>query len=166
MNEFRLLPGDGRNIRRNALIRALFFGVCYLSIAFMVHSIRQGQLAAPDGFPYFFAALIAVFTYFSNTKRSKDYLSSYKLTVTNDSFIFKVDWKPELILPFSDVRRIERFEDGSFAINGRFKIHTIIIPAHIDNREELIAILTSIKPFTVKSKRPLWHMMTYTYVTD
>jgi hypothetical protein len=79
-------------------------------------------------------------------KRQKILLESYKLILSENNVIREQENTPTINIQFMDIKSIIKDKKENFTIKGKTTIETILIPAQIDNYENLEIILNQIKP--------------------
>lgn len=99
----------------------------------------------------FFIALVL----FRSIKRLKTAFESYTLTVEEDQLIREQLNIPPLIIPFHEIKSIQRGEKGIIKIVGARKLSPILIPTQIEDLDRIIALLTKIHPFDDLPSKPL-----------
>lgn len=79
-------------------------------------------------------------------KRQKKLFESYKLIFSENNVVREQVNTPIVNIPFSEIQSIVKDKKGGYAIKGKTAVETILIPAQIDNYENLETLCNQIKP--------------------
>ena len=96
-------------------------------------------------------ALVFAFSTYSTLKRQKKMFESYRLTITDDSVIREQHNTPTITIPKNTINEITRTAAGMYCIVGESKLNAIVIPAQIEDPDDLERLLAEIKPITMKA---------------
>ena len=79
---------------------------------------------------------------------------SFRLTITQDEVIREQFNTPNITIPRNSVKEIIKVKNGVIAIIGESKLNAIVVPAQVEQPEELERLLSEITPITVKTVTP------------
>jgi len=158
MKHFTLLPEAANGLRKALLYRLLFMTGIVVTVVFIVPMVLSGETSfnLSSGITLILLSIILAVVYKLGLKRMKRMLSTYKLTITEDSVTREIKNMPTLCIPVSEIQRISRNADGSYTIAGKSALNAIGIPPLVERRAELELMLEAIKPMTVKTNTSLW----------
>lgn len=150
MNEIFQIRENGYNeIKKQIIIKSvptllvsMGFGI---GIVFFNTKNKEDLFnALPFIIPIFVFALgIGIFR---GLKRQKLLFQSFKLTFSENNIVREQSITPLVTIPISDIQSIIKDKKGSYTIKGKTAAETILIPAQIDNQENLEIVLNRIKP--------------------
>jgi len=158
MKYFTLLPEAANGLRKTLLIRLLFMAGIVITIVFIVPMVLSGEtgFSLSTGITLILLSIILAVVYKLGLKRMKGMLSTYKLTITEDTVTREIKDMPTLSIPVSEIQKISRNADGSYTIAGKSALNAIGIPPLVERRAELELMLEAIKPMTVKTNTSIW----------
>jgi hypothetical protein len=84
--------------------------------------------------------------FYAGLKRQKKLFDSYKLIFSENNVVREQVNTPIVNIPFSDIQSIVKDKKGDYAIKGKSDVETILIPAQIDDYENLEILCNQIKP--------------------
>lgn len=159
MQDFTIKPDGFNQFRKTILLRMCAVMIMIILIVFFLPWLMaggEGSAGISSATWLTLVLLSAAMTYslFTTLKKQKAQLLSYKLTITEEHITRELMNTPTITLLKKDVREILKNADGSFAIIGDSKLNAIGVPAPIERKEELEALLTQINALTVKSTTP------------
>ena len=148
---FRTRPEAYAEIRRRLFLRSLPLGLLAGGIvAFLYLSTRT---EAEGSFGLLLPALvfggIVLFATVRVLLRYRRFFRSFTLEVSEREVTRRVDSVEPLTLHAYDISSIEEDKSGALVIRGREPRQTIVVPAQIANREELLEQLNSLQPVTI-----------------
>jgi len=79
-------------------------------------------------------------------KRQKMLFESYKLIFSENTVVREQVNTPIINIQFDDIQSITKGRKGGYTIKGKNAVETILIPAQIDNYENLEILCNQIKP--------------------
>ena len=80
---------------------------------------------------------------------------TFRLTITEDKLIREQHNTPDITIARQDVKEIIKTHNGAFGITGGSKLNGIMVPAYINDAEELERLLSEIRPINGKTSHPL-----------
>jgi hypothetical protein len=86
------------------------------------------------------------FGIFKGLKRQKILFQSYQLIFSENNVLREQTNTPSINIQFDDIKSINKDKKGSYTIKGQTTTETILIPAQIDNAENLELLFNKIKP--------------------
>lgn len=150
MNEiFKIRATGFKEIKKQLIIKSLplllisvAFGV---TIAFFNTKEKKDLLIV---LPIIIPILIFGIGYglFIGLKRQKQLFQSFNLIFSENNVIREQINTPSINIQFGDVKSIIKNKNGSYVIKGKTTTQTILIPAQIDNYENLEMLFNQIKP--------------------
>lgn len=150
MNEvFKIRTNGFKEIKKQLIIKSLplilismSFG---LAIVFFNTEDKQDLITI---LPFMIPILLFAFGYgiFKGIKRQKMLFQTYKLIFSENNVIREQINTPLINIQFEEIKSISKDKKGNFTIKGKTTIDTILIPAQIDNYENLEMLINKIKP--------------------
>jgi hypothetical protein len=150
MSEVFTIRTNGFNeIKKQLIIKSLplllismSFG---LAIVFFNTKDKQNLITI---LPFMIPILLFALGYgiFIGIKRQKMLFQTYKLIFTENNVIREQINTPSINIQFIDIKSISKDKKGGFTIKGKKATETILIPAQIDNYENLELLFNKIKP--------------------
>jgi hypothetical protein len=150
MSEVFTIRTNGFNeIKKQLIIKSLplllismSFG---LAIVFFNTEDKQNLITI---LPFMIPILLFALGYgiFIGIKRQKMLFQTYKLIFTENNVIREQINTPSINIQFIDIKSISKDKKGGFTIKGKKATETILIPAQIDNYENLELLFNKIKP--------------------
>lgn len=158
MKKFILLPDAAKSLRKILLTRLLLLAGVVVMVVFVVPMILSGNTTVDlsSWLTLLMLGIVLTGTYYFSLQRMKQSLSSYQLTIADDSITREMSIVPAITIATKDIRKISRNHDGSFTIMGKSALNAIGIPASVERREELEILLAEIMPLTDKSSSSVW----------
>jgi hypothetical protein len=155
MNVFSVNPLRIKELRKPFIIKMIMVFGSVIFIAFVLPAVLSDQpFSIGNGSSLIVFIIFVLFFFFSiynGLKKQEKMLSSYKLIITDDSFIREMLAMPNLVILKKDVTQIVKNTNGRFGIIGNSKINAIGIPSQIENQVELEYLLSEVKPITVQT---------------
>ena len=156
MQEFTVKKGSFREIRRK-LIAILV--VLYLTIALLLSYAAFSNPSRGErnnSLLYTAVILTAVlsFTGYNSVRRQGQIFESYRLTITEHEITREQLRTPTITIAKASVKEIVKGSNGAFVIRGDSRLNAIIVPAQLERREDLQAILAEIQPIITKTSTP------------
>jgi hypothetical protein len=155
MQQFTTTKDGFKEIRKKLLILFIITEVVIVLIGvYIVPNIFSDS--GPDSsliFTLIMTMAVAAFSHYTSVKRQRKMFESFRLTITNDSVIRETINMPTISIPKHSVREIFRTANGTICIVGESKLNGIVVPPQIENREELVRVLSEIKPITIKTSQ-------------
>jgi chromate transport protein ChrA len=177
MNEtFQIRENGFNEIKKQLIIRSIPIIVMAIGFAFViVYFNSKNKEDLFNALPIIIPTIIFAFGYgiFKGLKRQKSLFATYKLTISENNIVREQTNTPLISIPFGEIQSINKDKKGGYSIKGKTAVETIIIPAQIDNQENLEVVLNQIKPieqltqpaFDEKYKIPLLLLTMVSMVT-
>lgn len=158
MKQFTLLPDAANVLRKTLLSRLLFMTGIVIIAVFIVPMVLSGEFSVDlsTGITLVIIAVMLAITYKLGLQRAKRMLSTYRLTIAEDSITREISNMPTLTLRVDEIQKISRNADGSYTIKGNSALNAIGIPSGVEGREELELMLAAIMPLTITSNTTIW----------
>lgn len=162
VREYRLSSAGLAEAQRIAIRRywapQLLIIAAVLVLSFFL-ATRKAGIGAVFGFGLI-TALLLTYIFFVVPQRAQRRLAtcwdSYKLTVGSDYLLRQQGDTPDIRLPFSDVKRVERLQGRYLRVIGSERFQVIGIPESIENFEEVLAAVCQIaRPANLQRDRSL-----------
>ncbi|HEY9006553.1 MAG TPA: hypothetical protein VIM75_10475 [Ohtaekwangia sp.] len=157
MQQFTITEEGLKKLQKKILTSTIPFYLFLLLVIAILSGVLSGSGVNSSGLILLLIFVpIFTITIFINIKRQKAVLSSYRLTITEDSITREMHNTPSIVLLHKNIQEIVKNANGSFAIIADSKINAIGVPQYIERSEELEQLLVSIKPLKVKTSTP-WY---------
>lgn len=158
MSEIFLIRENGFNETKKELIIktipilliSMLFGIGI--VYFNTKEKEDLYMALPFILPIYLFAL--GFGVSRGLKRQKLLFQSYKLTISENNIVREQINTPTINIPFVDIQSISKNKKGSYTVKGKTTSETILIPAQIENHENLELSLNQIKPIEQLTQPP------------
>lgn len=150
MNEiFKIKESGFEEIKKQLLIKSLPILLIAMSFGFAIVFINTKE--KEDLFtilPFMIPFLILSMGYgiSKGLKRQKIIFQTFKLTFSENNIVREQENTPIITIPFADIQSIIKDKKGGYAIKGKTVVETILVPAQIDDKENLEIVLNQIKP--------------------
>jgi hypothetical protein len=155
MQSFRIKEDGFKELKKRFLKRMIPTLVIAMSIGVMMSSINSNYQDIGEIF-YFafipFLLLIGGFSLYRSLQKQKALLESYELTISDNVIVREQLNTQDIAIYIKEVQEIVKHKNGSFTIRGKKAQNLIIIPAQIDNYEQLEIMLQKICPITTKAQ--------------
>jgi len=151
MQEFRIKPEAYARLRKKGL---LFYGlIALLTIATSSFlGLFNSEMTITDVMPVLIGiGIVLVFIGFSTyrgMKKQKEFLENYRLTIEDNVITRQQPNTEELTIYFHEIKEITRYKKGALVIKGFDKTDIIYVPSQLTRYEELVALLSEVKPIT------------------
>jgi hypothetical protein len=172
MLTFRIKPGGYKEIRKKMLIWGipsyLLMVTIVLTITFSIDYDRNDQIK-PDTYntstpydwltlalPILVVASAACFGFYRALRRIKKAFESYELTISENLIAREQANTPTISIYLGEVEEIIKRRNKILMVRGKTVRDMILIPAQIENYEQLETALNEIKPITTKGKTTSW----------
>ncbi|PXY41819.1 hypothetical protein DMB65_04445 [Flavobacterium cheongpyeongense] len=150
MNEiFKIRPNGFEDMKKQLIIKSvptlllsMTFGI---AIVFFNSKEKEDVL---DVLPFMIPICLFALGYglYKGLKRQKMLFESYKLIFSENNVVREQVNTPIINIQFSDIQSITKDKKGGYVIKGKSAVETILIPAQIDNYENLEILCNQIKP--------------------
>jgi heme/copper-type cytochrome/quinol oxidase subunit 2 len=172
MQTFRIKPDGYKEIRKKMLLWGIpsyiiMFGIV-LTITFSIDYDRNDQIK-PDSYSYsdpyewitwaipvIIIASAASIGFFRALRRIKKAYESYELTISENLIAREQANTPTISIFLGEVEEIIKRRNKILMVRGKTVRDMILIPAQIENYEQLETALNEIKPITTKGKTTSW----------
>lgn len=168
VREFRLPPEAFNTILRRAILRslAIMIGsfVVVLAISYVMNS-GTDDLWEKNTIPFITSFVVLPITFWIALKREQRAMATYVLRFDGDSVRRMQENLPEIRIPLSEVRSIQRMDHGSLLIIGTDTRDRIIVPDLIENPaelEQILAQLATITAYVPGTRRFIWILVPLT----
>lgn len=158
MQQFSVRPNSFKEIQKRLIrMMAILFGGVVFSVL-VLPSFISGEPIDLVTFPILVVLFGAVFafTIWSSVKKQKELFESFKIIIDDDKIKRERLNTPELVIYKREVKRITKSVEGNISIEGNDKWNPIVVPAQIENREDLERILADISTIIVLTKKAVW----------
>src|SRR5690348_10829915 len=121
MKKFILLPDAAKGLRKTLLTRLLLLAGIVVMVVFVVPMILSGEATfdLSSGLTLLLLGIALTISYYFSLQRMKRSLSSYQLTIADDSITREMSIVPAITIAIKDIRKISRNHDGSITIVGK-----------------------------------------------
>jgi hypothetical protein len=167
MYQFTLLPDSGKRLRKAVYLQ--FIGIACISV--VCCGVITMSNTAPldlnlfrDSSYFIIPCIILAVLYYRDLTKATRTASSFKLTVTDDTITREVDKETTRSIPVGEVRFISKWPDGFYSINGIDMMKPIVVPAGIERKEELEALLATRTGVTIRSQNISWYKVAGLFV--
>lgn len=158
MSEIFLIRENGFNETKKELIIktipilliSMLFGIGI--VYFNTKEKEDLYMALPFILPIYLFAL--GFGVSRGLKRQKLLFQSYKLTISENNIVREQINTSTINIQFVDIQSISKNKKGSYTVKGKTTSETILIPAQIENHENLELSLNQIKPIEQLTQPP------------
>jgi heme/copper-type cytochrome/quinol oxidase subunit 2 len=172
MLTFRIKPGGYKEIRKKMLLWGipsyLIAVTIALTITFSIDYDRNDEIK-PDSYstsspydwitwaiPVIIVATAACIGIFRGLRRVKKAYESYELTISENLIAREQANTPTISIYLTEVEEIIKRKNKGFMVRGKTVRDMILIPAQIENYEQLETALNEIKPISNKGKTTSW----------
>jgi hypothetical protein len=155
MQSFRIKEEGLKELKKKLLLRMIPTLVIAVSIGAGMSFINSGyqETAGIYQFAFIpFLLLIVGFSLFRGVKKQKALLESYELTISDNLIVREQLNTQDIAIYINEVQEIVKHKNGCFTIRGKKAQNLIIVPAQIDNYEQLEIVLQKICPITTKAR--------------
>ncbi|MEJ1242498.1 hypothetical protein WBG78_30395 [Chryseolinea sp. T2] len=158
MKKFILPPDAAKGLHKILLTRLLSLAGVVIMVLFVLPRILSGDASfdLSTGLTLLITGFALTISYYFSLQRMKQSLSSYQLTIADDSITREMSIVPPITIAIKDIQSITRNNDGSITITGKSALNAIGIPASVERKEELQMLLAEIMPLTDKSNNSVW----------
>jgi heme/copper-type cytochrome/quinol oxidase subunit 2 len=174
MLTFKIPPKGIKEIRKKMLIYGIPFSFISIAIALLItFSIDYDQndqiKPASDlydtsnpydwitwALPIVVVFSVAGFSMFRTVRRVKKTYESYELTISENLIAREQLNTPTISIYLAEVQEIIKRKNKGFIVRGKTNRDMILIPAQIENYEQLETALEQIKPIATKGKTTSW----------
>jgi len=108
-----------------------------------------------DLIPFFIVGGFMTISIFRTKKRLENIYRGYTVIFQNDTITRSAPSMTTITLPYHEIKHIKKGTDGSFAIVGKSRFNSILIPAPIENRDRIEVLLRSIPSVSIEEKKSL-----------
>jgi len=167
MQEYKVKPDGFKEIRKQILLRVVPMIVIAGSAGILIGVDNEniGQYAiSPLLFIIPFLALILGFSIFRGVKRQRVLFESYKLTIDGNVIKREQFNTTSVSLYFNDITQITKNTNGNFTIKGKNNGDVILIPAQIENYDQLEITLATIQPLSLSTSRNTRKIYTWLFI--
>ncbi|HUP11969.1 MAG TPA: hypothetical protein VM187_07155 [Niastella sp.] len=172
MLTFKIRPDGLREIKKKILVRGIPFSLASLGIAYVVST--AGTAGNNDNIkpvsyygdtstdliisviPIVVFIAVITFSFIRTLKRVKKIFESYELTISDNLIAREQLNTPTISIYLTEVQEIIKRKNKAFIIRGKTARDMILVPAQIENYEQLEIALEQIKPVTNKGKTISW----------
>src|SRR5690349_17615300 len=155
MQLFRIKEEGLKELKKKLLIRMIPTMVIAVSLGVGMSFINSGYQKTAGIYQFAFVPfllLIVGFSLFRGVKKQKALLESYELTISDNLIVREQLNTQDIVIYINEVQEIVKHKNGSFCIRGKKAQNLIIVPAQIDNYEQLEIVLQKICPITTKAQ--------------
>lgn len=147
---FRIEPGAYEQFRKRFFRRSVPFLVFIAALVTLLNYHKwNGELLFDIGIPVLFFGLVTALAVTRALNRQRTLFRSFTLEVSELEVTRRSDNTTPLTLHAYDISSIEEDKSGAFVIRGRAPREVIIVPAQVEAREELRALLDTLQPVTI-----------------
>lgn len=151
MQQFRTRREGFGEIKKKLITNTtILFTMIFLAAILLpaLFSDDPGRLnTLPIMIPIFLA--IAIFSIVTGIKRQRSSFESFTLTIDDEKIVRERLNTPVLTLRRNEITKITKLANGSFCIEGKSKLNTILTPAQMDDYQVMENTLNGVKPLTV-----------------
>ena len=172
MLTFRIKPNGYKEVRKKMLLWGipsyLLMVTIVLVITFSIDYDRNDQIK-PDSYsnndpyewitwalPIIVIASAGCMGFFRALRRIKKAYESYELTISENLIAREQANTPTISIFLGEVDEIIKRRNKILMVRGKTVRDMILIPAQIENYEQLETVLNEIKPITTKGKTTSW----------
>ena len=172
MLTFRIKPNGYKEVRKKMLLWGipsyLLMVTIVLVITFSIDYDRNDQIK-PDSYsnndpyewitwalPIIVIASAGCMGFFRALRRIKKAYESYELTISENLIAREQANTPTISIFLGEVEEIIKRRNKILMVRGKTVRDMILIPAQIENYEQLETVLNEIKPITTKGKTTSW----------
>lgn len=151
MKVFKIREGGFKEIQKQILGRIIPFYVIIIIAAVLITTFGPANKNGDTStWPIMLPVMAAFlgFSYYRSISKQRTAFESYTLTISDITIICDQEGKPSISLYHSEVQAIYRNKNGSFSILGKYPTDIIVVPAQIEEYNELEATLQNIHPIT------------------
>lgn len=154
--EFTVGPEGFKELEKNILIRMIFLFAIVVTVVlvlpFVMFENSEG-IGTSTWLTLLLGLLALTYSYFSNVKKQKAMLATYKIIVTDDSIAREMLNTPTITILKSEIQEIVKESNGSIVVIADRKINAIGVSAHLEKKDELEHLLAAIRPLTIKTSQ-------------
>ncbi len=124
----------------------------------MIHEIESGKkelFDLTDLIPLVIVGGFMSISIFRTKKRLENIYRGYTLVFQDDTITRIAPSMATITLHYHEIKQIKKGTDGSFAIVGKSRFNSILIPAPIENRDRIEVLLRSIPSVSIEEKTSL-----------
>ncbi|MBK9590600.1 MAG: hypothetical protein IPO32_03525 [Crocinitomicaceae bacterium] len=157
MDQFQIKENGFREIKKTMLLKVIPIAIIAAAVGiiisqFYLNSAQSELNILPYIIPIIAFALIIGIN--RALKLQEELFTSYRLILDTGEIIREQNNTPTIIISKNEVTEIIKNSNGSFTIKGNKAIDTIVVPAQIDNYEDLEKSLGEIRPITNIKREP------------
>src|SRR5687768_15679728 len=150
MRHFTTIKDRFHEVRKKILIAIIsVYGVAVFIVLFIFSSSKT-EIDNSWIFTLMLIAPVLAFTTYRNIKRQKKIFETYRLSITDDAVIREQDNTPTITISKNTIKKIIRTTAGMYCVIGESQFNAIVIPAQIEDRDDLHQVLSEIMPITAK----------------
>ena len=156
--QFRINETGIKEIIKSQLKRSIPLFVIVVVVAVVISSFNiQDKESAMSILPIILPVLLGVsaFSMYRGASKLKVSLASYVLTIEPNMITREQLNMPTISIYLNDISEIVKNTNRSFTIKGKTPGDIILIPAQIENYDQLEFVLNQIKPATTRTTQPL-----------
>jgi hypothetical protein len=150
MNEtFKIRENGFDEIKKQLIIKSALFLLIAMSFAVVILFFNaKDKQELFDTLPFLLPIFLFSICYgtFKGLKRQKKLFQSYNLIFSENKVVREQFNTPTINIPFGEIKSISKDKKGGYAIKGKTAVETILIPAQIENYENLEVLFDQIKP--------------------
>jgi hypothetical protein len=150
MNEtFKIRENGFDEIKKQLIIKSALFLLIAMSFAVVILFFNaKDKQELFDTLPFLLPIFLFSICYgtFKGLKRQKKLFQSYNLIFSENKVVREKFNTPTINIPFGEIKSISKDKKGGYAIKGKTAVETILIPAQIENYENLEVLFDQIKP--------------------
>ncbi|AWH85149.1 hypothetical protein HYN59_08445 [Flavobacterium album] len=159
MEQFKIRKDGFKEIRKALIVRGLsvvivaVFGA--VAMSYFDNNYRDQDV---NVLPFVIPLLLVAVWFALNKaiKKQKEIFESYILTINDNSIVREAYNTPTITIANGEVREITRDSKGNYIIKGNSSLSPIAIPSQIENSEKFEALLSEIKPMSIKTREPFF----------
>lgn len=150
MKVYRLRPNGFKEVRNQIIVKSACIGLLALAVGIGISVYRSdGPGGKMDGLPLVMGITLSALAFglYKGIKRQKTLYQSIIINISESEITSEQLDRSAITIPFNDIKSIIKAGNGSLAIRGSSSLNIIIIPAQIENYEQLVISLNEIRPF-------------------
>lgn len=146
---FKIKENGFEEIKKSILIKTIpIIAIAAITGIAIGYFNSKNSASTLNILPYLIPILVLFITLvlFRSIKRLKTVFESFTLTIEEDQLIREQINMPVLIIPFHEIKSIQRGETGIITISGVSKLSPILIPKQMEDLDRIATLLETIHP--------------------
>lgn len=155
--EYKIELSGYKKIRNASLARTFPFLILTMITIIIVMEVKpttpNPTTAYTSPFVILIMVLALVYSVYKSSKKIKEYCSSFRLTLRNDSIAAKSTLQEEVNIRFDEIQEIIKEHNGSITVKGNTQDKYIIISNHLEHYKEVESSLAKVREFSTGNSK-------------